>query len=233
MLFRSGVPSARADVGGDPTAYIPKLNIAGSPYYQGTTAPQLIAMVGADPELLNDPEYLASVMSHELSHRPQYADKSLGENVSPITDMYGQLGYQPARAERQARAFSQDIAKALPDLTQRLGYQGFYDTKANAALDERLADLHGWATQNNINLAQDPVFAQTALNTPERMAVFNAMSPQRAISWTPGEAEVGKISLEDFRDMPAPLAWAYRNLDKDQLLKQLQIRKRMAGLFGQ
>lgn len=234
QLTLSGVPSARADVGADPIAYVPKLNIAGSPYYKGTTAPQLIAMVGADPELLNNPDELAAAMSHELSHRPQYALKSLKENVDPITDMYGQLGYNPAQAVTQKQQFSQDIAKSLPDLAQRLGYQGFYDTKANAPLEERLADLHGWATQNSVNLARDPVFAQAALNTPERMALFNAMSPQRAISWNPGEAEVGKISLEDFRDVN-PLSslsgakWAYRNLTNDQFKALLQ--KRMSGMF--
>lgn len=237
QLTLSGQPMDRMGVPKDSVAYVPKANIATSDYYKGTTAPQLIAMVGADPELLNNPEYLAAAMSHELSHRAQYADKlTPASRVEPIYDLLGQLGYNPSQSVREANAFSQDIAKSLPDLTKRLGYQGFYDTKANAPLEERLADLHGWATQNNVNLARDPVFAQTALNSPERMAVFNAMSPQRAIAWNPGEAEVGKIALEDFRDV-SPLTsiggakWAYKNLSPEQF--QEQLKKRLSGMFGQ
>lgn len=221
QLAASGQPSSDMTQSGNTLAYVPSASIGQYKGFTGALAPQLVAMVGKDPELLNDPDYLAAVLGHELSHQPQ---QDAGQFMRD-------LGVHPGKVGAESTAMSSDIASAIPYLAEKYGYKGFYDTKSSAPLNERLADIGGWQMQNQVNLTQDPIFKQQVLNTPERMAVYNAMMPQRGVQIDPSFPPVGQLTLEDFGGMNPPIGWAYRNLSKDQF--QDMLKKRLAGMFGQ
>lgn len=222
-LAASGQPSADMTQSGNTLAYVPSASIGQYKGFTGALAPELVAMVGKDPGLLNDPDYLAAVLGHELSHQPQ---QNAGQFMRD-------LGIHPGKVGAESMAMSKDIASAIPYLAEKYGYKGFYDTKENAPLNERLADIGGWQMQNQVNLTQDPIFKEQVLKTPERMAVYNAMMPQRGVQLDPSFPPVGQLTLEDFGGMAPPLKWAYQNLTPEQFRQQLQIRKRLAGIFGQ
>lgn len=219
QLAASGQPSADMTQSGNTLAYVPSASIGQYKGFTGALAPQLVAMVGKDPELLNDPDYLAAVLGHELVHQPQ---QNAGQFMRD-------LGIHPGKVGAESSAMSSDIASAIPYLAEKYGYKGFYDTKANAPLNERLADIGSWQMQNQVNLTQDPIFKQQVLNTPERMAVYNAMMPQRGVQLDPSFPPVGQLTLEDFGGMNPPIPWAYRNLDRDQF--KAVLKKRMLGMF--
>lgn len=221
QLAGSGQPTADMTQSGNTLAYVPSASIGGYKGFTGALAPQLVAMVGRDPEMLTDPDYLAAVLGHELSHQPQQDAGQLMRD----------LGIHPGKVPGESAAMSRDIASVIPYLTEKYGYKGFYDTKANAPIGERLADIGGWQMQNQVNLTQDPTFLKQVLNTPERMAVYNAMMPQRGVQLDPSYPPVGQVSLEDFGGMNPPVGWAAKNLSNDQF--KALLKKRLSGLFGQ
>lgn len=225
QLAGSGAP-VRRDPTSDVIAYVPTSSIGASKYYDTAgLSPQLIAMVGEDPSLLNDPDRLALVMSHELAHAaPQRSVE--GPNLSRVASAAQQAGQTPIGSigggKTQAELFK-DLAGARDYLSQQYGYKGVYDQRTNMPLEELLADVGGWSMQSGVDLTKDPYIQQNVLNTPEKMAVYNVMHPKRSVQFDPFYPPVGEVTAEDFLPYKPPKNWLF----------QQQLKKRMAGLFGQ
>jgi hypothetical protein len=182
-------------------------------------------MVGENPQLLNDPDALAMIMGHEIYHRaPQRAVE--GPNVSPIKDLAQQANetYVGTVGEGRTQAdLFKGLAGARDYLADKYGYKGVYDQRANMPLEELMADIGGWSTQSGVNITKDPYILQNVLNTPEKMAVYNAMMPNRSVQSDPFFPPVGTITAEDFLPYKPPAGWLFRQ----------ELKKRMAGMFGQ
>lgn len=225
QLAGSGAP-VRRDPTSDVIAYVPTSSIGASKYYDTAgLSPQLIAMVGEDPSLLNDPDRLALVMSHELAHAaPQRSVE--GPNLSRVASAAQQAGQTPLGSigggKTQAELFK-DLAGARDYLSQQYGYKGVYDQRTNMPLEELLADVGGWSMQSGVDITKDPYIQQNVLNTPEKMAVYNVMHPKRSVQFDPFYPPVGEVTAEDFLPYKPPKNWLF----------QQQLKKRMAGLFGQ
>ena len=222
----------RRDMANEALAYVPTSSIATSKYYEGAgLAPQLIAMVGENPQLLNDPDALAMVMSHELAHRtPQRSVE--GPSLSPVADAAKQTaGFTGAGAGRTQADLYKGLAGARDYLANQYGYKGVYDYKQELPLEELLADIGGWSQQSGVNITKDPYILKNVLNTPETLAVYNVMHPNRSVQPDPFFPPVGTITAEDFLPYEPPVGWAYKNMDSDQF--KAMLKKRLAGMFGQ
>lgn len=194
-------------------AYVPKYDVSSytgfNPEKYGATSastPEFVGLVTSNPAYLNDPTAAANMLSHELTHVKQ---------VDP-----GALMSQAGGNLQDRQAFASDLASALPYLKEKYGYSGGYDTQAKAPMAERFADLMGWQFQNNIDFSTDPKFQQMVLNTPERMATWNASTVPRTTRLDPRDLPPGQIVESDF-GLPgaAPKSWLLQQLIKNMFGK--------------
>ena len=195
-------------------AYVPKYDVntytGFNPEKYGAssaTTPETIGLVTSNPAYLSDPTAAANMMAHELTHI-----KQVDPNV---------LLMEAGGTQQDKQSFAKDLATAMPYLQQKYGYAGGYDTQANAPMSERFADLMGWQFQNNIDFSTDPKFQQMVLNTPERMAAWNASTVPRTTRLDPRDLPPGKIVESDF-GLPgaAPKSWLVQQLIRSLLGKQ-------------
>lgn len=195
-------------------AYVPKYDVntytGFNPEKYGAssaTTPETIGLVTTNPAYLSDPTAAANLMAHELTHIKQ---------VDPNF-----LLMEAGGTQQDKQSFAKDLASSIPYLREKYGYAGGYDTQANAPMSERFADLMGWQFQNNLDFSNDPQFQKMVLNTPERIAAWNASTVPRTTRLDPRDLPPGKIVESDF-GLPgaAPLSWQLQEKLRRLLPKQ-------------
>ena len=144
------------------------------------------------------PEQAARTMGHELYHI-----KQPGKDVYDVSQSF-------------MRKFNSNLGSTIPYLQEKYGYQGAYDTRPNAPIEERMADLQSFQFNQNIDLAKDPVFQQKVLNDPWAAAMWNASTVERTTRLDPRDLPPGKLTSSDFPKGQVPLKYqaqdAYRQM---------------------